>query len=191
MVSRPVLRPRLPWAWSAVFWLLLLVAPAATPAGAQERQAAEHAVKAAFVFRFGEYVEWPDGTFADADAPLRIGVVGADPVATELERIAAGLRVGGRRVVVVRPPPGSDADGLQVLFVGGPGGDAAAPSANGTPPLLTITEVAGAMPRDSVINLVVVDGKVRFDVSLSLAQSRGLRVSSRLLALARRVEGPR
>jgi hypothetical protein len=177
-----------PTAWLALLALLLGLFAPTLPA--QDRQASEYAVKAAFVFKFGEYIEWPAATFADAGSPLRIGVSGADAMAGELERIVAGRTMAGRPVQVRRLAPGDPVDDLQLLFVGGAAGDVAA--VLGAQPgraILTVTEVPGAMPAGSMINFVVVDAKVRFDVALPPAEARQLKISSRLLAVARRVSG--
>src|SRR5690606_4146068 len=102
----------------------LPAAPPASPApsasaSAGERQASEAAVKAAFVYKFGEYVEWPADAFADASEPLRIGVFAADELAGELERIVAGRAMAGRPVQVRRLAAADPIDDLHLLYVGG------------------------------------------------------------------------
>src|SRR4051812_25838839 len=82
------------------FCLLALLA-VALPALAQER-VAEVQVKAAFLYKFGEFVQWPPTPFANPDAPFAIGVVGADEMATALEQLIADRSVQGRPVVVRR-----------------------------------------------------------------------------------------
>jgi hypothetical protein len=174
-------------AWRAFLALLLVLFAPLAPA--QPRAASEYAVKAAFVFRFGEYVQWPATAFADSGSPLRIGVFGADALALELERIGADRALAGRTVQVRRLVAGDRVDDLQLLFVGEMRGGADLLGATAGQPTLTITETAVGQPEGSVINLVVVDGKVRFDVALPAAQSRQLKISSRLLAVARSVAG--
>ena len=145
-------------------------------------------VKAAFLYRFLEYVEWPAN--ARAAGPLTIAVLGDDYLAAELHRNVRGRSAHGREVrvrVVSTLEEGLDAD---VLFVG--------PSwkkkLNGTSealerqPVLVVTEGDGALESGSVINFLVVDGNVRFEVSLPAAEARGLKLSSRLLNVALRVE---
>jgi hypothetical protein len=163
-------------------------------ARAQGERAGEYKVKAAFLYKFGGYVEWPDGTFAASGAPLTIGVAEADTLADELARVVQGRSVGGRPVAVRKLRPGDSLDGVHVLFIGrgDPGQlDELLQSAHGRP-TLTVTESDDALRKGSMINFVVVDDKVRFDVALPPAEERKLRISSRLLAVARRVVvGPR
>jgi hypothetical protein len=146
-------------------------------------------VKAAFLYKFGSYVEWPEGVFARPDSPVAIGVMGADALAEELAQIAAGHSVNGRPVSVRRLRAGDSIAGLQVLFIGR--ADAARlaeilASAKGRP-LLTVTESEQALELGSMINFVVVDDKVRFDVALVPADLGSLKISARLLGVARKV----
>jgi len=159
------------------------------PACAQSEAQSEYRVKAAFLYKFGSYVEWPDRTFPSPDSPLTIGVIGADALADELAQIVSGRSVNGRPVQVRRLRAGESMAGLQVLFIGRADGGrlgeilAAAKGRS----LLTVTESEDALQLGSVINFVVVDDKVRFDVALPPADLGSLKISSRLLAVARKV----
>ena len=172
--------------------LLLLVALALPVATRADTAAPEYRVKAAFVFKFGDYVEWPGDAFARADSPLVFGVLGADALADELARLTAGRTVGGRAVVVRKLAAGEAWTGLHVAFVGGdePRQLAAALAAGAGKPVLTVTEAREGAATAGMINFVVVADKVRFDVALPDADAARLKISSRLLAVARRVEAP-
>ena len=157
-----------------------------------EVQASEYRVKAAFLYKFGAYIEWPDGSFQRPDSPLVIGVLGADALAEELAQIVAGRNVNGRPVSVRKLRAGGSIEGLHILFVGrGDGGRLAEilASAKGRP-LLTVTESEQALELGSMINFVLVDDKVRFDVSLLPADLGSVKISARLLAVARKVVKP-
>jgi hypothetical protein len=163
-------------------------------AGAQEaRQAAEYEVKAAFLYKFASYVEWPPQVFAEAGSPFAIGVAGADLLADALARIVAQRTIDGRPVEIRKLRRGDPVDGLQILFVGRDGGERLSDfldSARGRP-VLTVSESEDAFALGSMINFVVVDDKVRFDVALREAEHANLKVSSRLLSVARKVRtGP-
>ena len=165
-------------------WMRAPVVLAQGPAQASEAQ-----LKAVFLYRFGDFVEWPAGAMPEGDRPFTIGVVGADLVAAELERSVAGRTVQGRRVTVRRLRRGEPANGLQVLFVGqaeAPRFAEMAASASGKP-LLLVTDSEGAFGQGSMINFVAVEDKMRFDVDLASADRGKLKISSRLLALARKV----
>lgn len=154
-------------------------------------QAPEPRIKAAFLFKFGSYVEWPTGAFASAGAPLMIGVMDADDLADELSAIVAGKSIDGRTVVVRRVREGDPLAGLHILFVGRSSDGRLAQILTPTrgSATLAVTEADGALDAGSMINFVVVDGKVRFDVALQPAQAGSLKISSRLLSVARKVTG--
>ena len=162
----------------------------ASPRPAQaDTQADEYRVKAAFLYKFGSYIEWPSGSFARADSPVTIGVMGADTLADELTQIVVGRNVNGRPVRVRKLRPGDPIAGLHVLFVGRADSGRLAEilaAAKGRA-LLTVTESEEALELGSMINFVVVDDKVRFDVAPPPADSGNLRISARLLGVARKV----
>jgi hypothetical protein len=154
-------------------------------------QVAEYKVKAAFLYKFASYVEWPPQVFERRESPFVIGVAGADALRDELARLVAGRSIDGRPVEVRGLRRGEAASGLHILFVGrldhGQPADALA-SAKGRP-VLTVTESEDTFALGSVINFVIVDDKVRFDVALREAELANLKVSARLLAVARKVLG--
>lgn len=151
--------------------------------------ALDRVVKAVFLFKFLDYVELPAHAFADASAPYVIGVYGADDIARELAQAVAGRKLGERAIEVRRLRRGDPLTGLHMLFVGAaesPQLPALARAAQGQP-LLLVTEDDRGLTAGTAINLVVVDGKVRFDVALDPAARAGIRLSSRLLSVARSV----
>ncbi|MDB5868578.1 MAG: hypothetical protein JWP96_910 [Polaromonas sp.] len=170
--------------WLAPLWL---AAPAsAQPALAQR----ESAVKAAFLFKFGAFVDWPAGMFKRPDEPLVIGIAGDEAVATDLEQLAAGRTLAGRPVKTVRLNGADVSPDVHVLFLGyqrGPRLREAITSVSG--PVLVVTDQAGALQLGSLINFSTVAGRIRFSVSLAAAEARSLKLSSRLLAVAQAVEG--
>jgi hypothetical protein len=159
-------------------WLApLLVAAGLLAPGAESSQAdpapRESAVKAAFLFKFGAFVEWPPETFARRDAPLTIGVMGDDAVADDLEQLVAGRTLEGRPVAVKRISEGSRNVEAHVLFVGshreGRNKDIL-PTVKG--PALVVTEQDNGLRLGGVINFSTSSGRVRFSVSLaSVAQT--------------------
>jgi hypothetical protein len=173
---------------------VLLLALASSLALAEEpASVTEISVKAAFVFKFIAFVEWPPGSFAQPDSPVVIGVYAADDLADELARVVVSRNIGGRGIVVRRLRRAElDAD-LQMLFVGRDGAaelDQLLVGAERNPTLI-VTEFADGLDLGGAINFVVVENKVRFDVALAAASERQIKISSRLLAVARKVDaGP-
>ncbi|MDB5907315.1 MAG: hypothetical protein JWP34_1429 [Massilia sp.] len=188
--SQPT-RPSVLWAF--VLSVLLLALFDLTAVGAQSGADGAHLernVKAAFLYKFLGYVEYPESALPNTGEPLVIGVLGDDEVAEELRRISTGRSMNGR-AVVVRKLRANDAPGkLHLLFIGD--GDAAdidkALAAVRQAPVLTVTETSRNLRQDSVINFRVVDERVRFEVSLDAAERNNLKLSSRLLAVAYKVQ---
>jgi hypothetical protein len=146
-------------------------------------------VKAAYIHKLPGYVEWPPAAFSTAESPLLIGVLGADGVAEALGRIAAGRLAQGRAVVVkrlVRLAPGED---LHILYVGDDAWAGARKhlTAIGSRPVLIVTEAPGALERGAMLNFMIIEERVRFEVAPATAEQHGLKVSSRLLTVAQRV----
>jgi hypothetical protein len=160
-------------------------------AGQTDTQSAEYQIKAAFLYRFGNYIEWPAEAFTGADGALVIGVLGADFVAGELARIVEGHAVSGRPIAVRKLRHGDSLAGLHVLFIGRSEDARLADLLAATKgrAVLTVTESDAMSTPGSVINFVVIDDKVRFDITLEPADQGNLKISSRLLAVARKVIG--
>jgi YfiR/HmsC-like len=156
-----------------------LVLAAAAPA-AQEIPL-EQRVKAAYLFNFTKFVEWPADAIA-AGAPLTLCVAAPSPFGQTLEDTVRGELVGGRALTirVVRDPAG-----CHVLFV--PGNVTALPLLRDarTQPILTVGESPEFLHEGGVVKFVMHDGKVKFEISQDAAARAHLRISSRLLRLAR------
>jgi hypothetical protein len=162
----------------------------AQPGAAEsDARAAEYRIKAAFLYKFLDFVEWPPAATENAGAPFVIGVLGGDGFAETLARTVAGRQIRGRAIVVRSLNRGDHSADLQVLFIGRDEATHAhllLAQAKGQPQL-TVSETGTSFELDSMINFLVVDDKVRFDIALQRAEASGLRISARLLAVARRV----
>lgn len=171
--------------------LLCAAALAGWSAGAAEDATSlEQRVKAAFLYQFASYVEWPAQSFAQPDTPVTIAVMGAEPLAAELKQLAAGRTVGGRKVEVRQARPGEPLAGIHILFVGGAENARLAQIVQTAKPrpMLIVTEAEGALKQGSMINFIIVERRVRFEVALDSVEKNGLRLSSRLLAVAQQVK---
>lgn len=175
--------------------LLLIAAPAIRPpyaTAADPRDELERRVKAAFLYKFSGYVEWPTGSFPRPDTPISIGIAGDRRLATDLTQTVVGRTSWGRTVTVTSLEEPGDVRSLHVLFI------ARSESARlkewtdalRGAPVLVVTESEGALDLGSMINLINSEGRVRFEVAVGPAQTCGLRLSSRLLAVARSVVHP-
>ncbi|MEP7085421.1 MAG: YfiR family protein [Betaproteobacteria bacterium] len=149
----------------------------------------ERRVKAAFLYKFAGYVEWPDGTFVAPDAPIIIGVAGDDALSAELAQVVNGRSIEGRPLAVKRVRDNEALAGVHILFVSNAERARLGPLARATPsqPLLIISESDGALEQGSAINFLLSGGRVRFEIALDNAEKRALRLSSRLLSVAHSV----
>ena len=149
-------------------------------------------MKAAFLFKFLSFVEFPREALP-VDAPLVIGVVGGEDVAAELEQIVAGRSVDGRGVLVRRLREREPPADVHVVFL--EKGSAARlrdlQRLVPTQPLLIVCEWDGALEQGAVVNFLRADDRVRFEVALDHAERRGLRISARMLAVAQSVRPAR
>jgi len=151
--------------------------------------ASERQVKAAYLSKFGGYVEWPDQTFANSETSLKIGVIGADALADELSQMVAGRTINERTVIVRKLRIDDAVADINVLFVGSSVHNRLTEILTTAKALhiLTITESEEAFALGSMINFVVVGGKVRFEVAPKSARPANLTISARLLAAAYKV----
>jgi hypothetical protein len=173
-------------------WLVLLAAALSVAAFACPAQTpgayTVESVKAAFLYRFVEYVEWPAA--AQGDGAFTIAVLGDEGLAAELRRNVRGRVAHGREIRARSVSSVQEGLDAQVLFISAQSKKklGALAEARQRDPVLIVTEGDGALDRGSVINFLVVDGNVRFEVSLPAAEQRGLKLSSRLLSVALRVQ---
>ena len=174
---------------AAVAWLVASALPRAAHAqpGALPR---ETLVKAAFLHKFASFVDWPAGTFTRPDTPLKIGVLGDDRLWQDLRELAKDRDRDGRPVQVTRLAPGEPLAGHHILYLKA-GSAARISDMLATVPegVLTVADSDGAHPRGSVISFFLEDGRVRFGASVDAAVRQKLRLSSRLLSVARSVQG--
>jgi hypothetical protein len=168
--------------------MLSLLGWTATAVRAEIRGASAKEIEAAFLVQFSKYVIWPDSVFSGSDAPIILGILGRDPFGSALDQIALKSRVSGRTVEVRRFDDLDSVKKSHILFV---------PSSE-TGRMEEIMDALGCIPvllvGDSedflnfgMINFVMVDKKIRFNISRKNCRKAGLRLSSKLLQVAHKV----
>lgn len=172
--------------------LPVLVMPLATAAATEVSAiSVENRLKAASLFRFLGYVEWPASNQPERDFHV-IGVIDAADIAEELTVVAAGRRVNDRTVVVRRMSASEAPGDVDELFIGT--SDLAQVRAIigrvRNSPVLIVTQAEHALAHGSMVNFRIADDRLRFEVALDNAEQAGLRVSSRMLSVALRVVRP-
>ncbi len=163
----------------------LLVAPLLAAGEASERE-----VKAAMLFSFTKFVEWPADSFHQASAPLGICLLGRDPFGPLLDRLVADRSVAGHPIHVKRFHHTADTKGCHVLYIGSSESKHVEEALEAMPgaAVLTVSDTEHFTRRGGVVGFVMEDNKVRFEVNLNAAGRARLRISARLLKLARDVQ---
>ncbi len=148
----------------------------------------EYAVKATYIYKLAPFVNWPPAAFAASDAPFRICVVGNDPFDDYLQRAVAGKRVGTHPFEVRRLDALTPAAGCHIAFIGQLQSQSLAQALDAVKgrPVLTVTDSDSP---GGIVQFVIEQGRVRFEVDADAAARNHLTISSKLLSLATAVKG--
>ncbi len=154
---------------------------------AQSGRPEEYQVKAAYLYNFGRFVEWPMGLAAGDE--FAVCVLGVDPFGTQLDDAGEGMKIEERPVSVRRVAAPADARTCRVLFIGemdGPSMARILGELTGSG-VLTVGESANFAQRGGMIQFVAEGSRVRFIVNRAAAESAGLTLRADLLRVASRV----
>jgi hypothetical protein len=176
-----------PWLWGGSPWRLAAVTLALCGSAGASAQGVspEYQLKAAFVSKFPEFTEWPPHAL-NARKTIDICVARPSPFGGTLSEFAAAEVIGGRPLQVREIAGPTDVPSCLVLFI--PARSAGAQrdllASAQKAPVLTVGESTAFIDQGGIINLRMVDGRVRFDVNVGAANRAGVRLSSQLLRLA-------
>jgi hypothetical protein len=179
---------------SATHLLLILWALACGLLGAVPALAADGStdaqVKAAFVYNFAKFTEWPASAFASPQAPIHLCLSGVDEAQAKAFSGIAGKPVQGREVRIKRNPTSAEIGDCNILYVGDdePRRAQAALQAARNTNVLTVSDSDGFADSGGVIGLVYADNRIQFEVNLGAAQRAGLKIASQVLKIARVVK---
>jgi len=173
--------------WAAPIAALVLVAAVPVLAG---RQASERDIKAAFLYHFAQYVEWPDTAFVSSSSPFVLGVAGDDGFLPAISSAVADKSVAGHRIVVrsLRTPADARACHMVFLMASQASRPAAMLEALDALPVLAVGDTPGFAAAGGTIAFVIDDGRVSFRINTAAARRAGLKISSKLLRLAEIVD---
>ncbi|WP_420474983.1 YfiR family protein [Noviherbaspirillum sp. ST9] len=149
---------------------------------ASDGESLEYAIKAAYLYKFGLYVDWPPTAFAASTSAINLCIAGADPFGMDLDTAIRGQQINGRPIEIHRIKNVGRDSGCHILYLG-PGNTQEASQAldamrgNG---VLTVSD----MPGVGIINFVIQGDRVRFVIDEEAAAQNGLAISSKLLSLA-------
>jgi len=175
----------------ARLWLALALQCFVSPAWAADGSGnLEYRVKAAYLFNFASYVEWPAANGTQANSPIVVGFIDAPEIADELSKLSSGHMVRNRPVEIKLIKPGEPLAGVQILFLGRQGNKRLKQLLDGlhSQPVLTVSDAQGGLSDGSIINFLPVDDRIRFEISLANAERIGIKINARLLSVAQRIE---
>jgi hypothetical protein len=181
-----------PFRMRRITWPTALVALFVAFSAEAADRSLEYRVKAAFLYKFASFVEWPAGTFANDTAPFNLCILGSDPFGGRIEEAVAGQSVGGHRVVLRKIDVAEPGSRCHAMFVSASGAQSAADAlkaVSGTPTLTVTDSALGSTA--GIVHFVIVDDRVSFDIDNVAAARNRLVISSKLLAVARRLNTSR
>jgi hypothetical protein len=170
-------------AFAAILLWSMLVVPCLP---AQQPKPNEFQVKAAYLYNFGRFVEWPGANPSDKGGSFEICVLGMDPFGQTLDATLSSATIGGKSVMAKRISKPQDADDCRIVFISSSEENhlkdvlAALEKTN----VLTVSDIPGFSQRGGMIGFILDGSRVRFDVNLASAQGAGLTLSSELLKVA-------
>jgi hypothetical protein len=170
----------------------LLVSLLFCAAVAQVRQADEDRVKAAYLYNFAKFVEWPVASFSSVDDPLIICSVGDARLAEVLQQTARGKQAQGRSIEVRQVSGAGEFRACRILWIAFPDKERISPilrsvqSAN----VLTVGQSDEFIRLGGTINLARNENSIELEINPKAAETAGLKISSRLLAVSRVVANP-
>jgi len=150
----------------------------------------EYAVKAAYLYKFGSFVEWPATAFISSTSPFRLCIVGEDPFGSILDKAVSGQQVGTRSIEVRRLKSVGRDSGCQILYIGvseAPRFGQIIEALRGSS-VLTVSDGRAPGTAAGIIQFVIKDDRVRFDIDEVAAEQNGLAISSKLMSLALNVK---
>ena len=189
MLAMEILTLRRRWVRGLVLSGLLLaaVATSAVPmAHGESRSAAEYQLKAAFLYNFARFVEWPPEALAVSSTTMTICVLGTDPFGGILDTVLKGKTVKGRTMEIKRGREIGSPKFCHILFISSSEKRHLAKiqkMLNGSS-VLVVGEMDRFVQRGGIINFIRVKNKIRFEINPDAAEHVGLKISSKLLRLA-------
>ncbi|MDP2321711.1 MAG: YfiR family protein [Acidobacteriota bacterium] len=176
------------WGLAAVAVAAILATPFAAASQGPQR-ATDVVLKAAFVYNFVKFAEWPALRTGEA---IAVCIVGDDGMAAEFDKTANGKSLGGHVVAMTRPVDASTWRACHVLFIADTEVRRSAKELFSirTVPVLTVSDGPGFAIRSGLVELYVEDGRMRFAINVDALERSSLKLSSRLLGLARVIRDP-
>jgi hypothetical protein len=153
-------------------------------------QSKEYQIKAAFLFNFAQFVDWPTTAFTNTEAQFCIGILGDDPFGTVLDEMVQGEKVNGHPLVIQRYLNVQDVKDCQILFICRSESEQTEQIVAGLKGknILTVSDIEGFTKSGGIIQFTTEQNKIHLRISMEAAKNANLTISSKLLRLAEIVE---
>jgi len=174
-------------AWNAVLIALLIMCDATVVSA---DGSLEYAVKATFLYKFAPFVEWPDSAFASPTSTFNLCLIGDDPFGGLVDQATVGQRIADRSIVVRHLSTVDGSSGCHIMFVAGSKAQSVAQMLDAVrgSSVLTVTDSATKVQAHGIIQFIIQNNRVRFDIDDNAAAQNHLTISSKLLDIARLVQ---
>jgi hypothetical protein len=172
--------------WASKVGVAVLLALALAVSSARGQVSREYPIKAAFMFNFAQFTEWPGHAFASPDSPMVIGVLGTDPFGTVLDDTARNEAVRGHRLVVERYRALEEMKTCHMLYIAQSEAshlDQVLAALKGKP-VLTFSDIEGSAPRGVMVRFFPERNKIRLRINVEAARAADLTISSKVLRAA-------
>jgi len=170
--------------WIATVFFAFSLALGAQSVPAIAGDSLEYTVKGAYLYKFGAFVDWPPTAFPDTATPFIIGILGDDPFGPKLDALVKNRTVHGRPIVVKRYQRAEQAKEAHVLYISPTEAERRDQIVAGLKGTSTLTVSDESKDWMGIINFIVQDNKVRFEIDPEAANRAGLKISSKLLSVA-------
>jgi YfiR/HmsC-like len=176
-----------PATWFALMWCAIAACVSSVGARAEEAASVEYKIKAAYLLNFTKFVEWPTNRFPAPTAPIRVGVLGKDPFGDDLDQTMSGRVIENRKFEIVRLEEAEAAVTCHIVFI-------SSSERRRLPQIVETLHKAGVLTvgeheqfveQGGIIRFFLHEDTVRFEINARAADSAGLRISSKLMQIAR------
>lgn len=180
-------RSLIEWVQSILRLVVVVMGFVSTKGVAQTATSQEYQVKAAFLFNFAQYTQWPSNSFPEATSPFVIGIIGNDPFGAMLDELVRGENVNGHPLVVQRYRRVEEIKACHILFSGESERKHLEDIFTQTKgrSILTVGDTEPFVRHGGMVRFYTESGKIRFEINVEATKESHLEVSSRLLRLAR------
>lgn len=170
-----------------VAFVMFLLMPVTLVTAQRSCQLPEYDVKAAFLYKFALFIDWPEKAFAETSSSFIFGILGNDPFDKTIDEMLSNKKIKGKSIIIKRYASYKEIDNCHVLFISKSKRHRLKTIFRylATKPILTVGETPGFADAGGIINFIHQNKNIRFEINNESAQKHHLNISSKLLRLAK------